>query len=74
MTGIPWELASEQTELSVPALHMTCVPQKAGQSFFAPLTLHKILWDSAEWYYANVNSLDGDEMTLVSSNQSAALE
>lgn len=48
MTGIPWELARDQTEPNAPALHMTRVPQKAGQGVFAPLTLQKIFWDSAE--------------------------
>lgn len=48
MTGIPWELARDQTEPNAPALHMTRVPQKAGLSVFAPLTLQKIFWDSAE--------------------------
>jgi len=54
MTGIPWELARDQKEPNAPALHMTCVPQRASMSFSAPLTLHKIFWDFAEWHCVDV--------------------
>jgi len=34
------------------------------KSFFAPLTLHKIFWDSAGWYYDDVNELDPGAKSL----------